>query len=369
MIDSTFKNANILIIDDKESNIAILIDLLEHLGYTNIKSTTDSRMAVSLFNSFNPDLILLDLMMPHLSGQEVMVQLKELIPENSYLPILVLTADTTAITKQLALASDAKDFLSKPFDLIEVGLRIKNLLFARYLHQQFQSQNSKLVAANKALEDFSYSISHDLKTPLRHIKGVIDLLLEMKTTPRTEEEISYMKIVANGAVEMGKLIEALLAFSRLNRIELRKITINTKVMVEQVIKSFEPETQNRNIVFNIGQIEDCEGDEQLLKQVWINLISNAIKYTGKTTGAIIEIGSSKQDKELTYFVKDNGAGFDMKHAGKLFAVFQRLHKPSDFEGIGIGLANVNNIITRHGGSCKAEGELGLGATFTFNLPR
>ena len=141
MIDSTFKNANILIVDDKVANIDILAGLLQIQGYTNIKTTTDPRLVVSLFKSFNPDLILLDLMMPYLTGFEVMVQLKELIPDGTYLPILVLTADIAVEAKQRALAGGARDFLAKPFNLIEVGLRIKNLLFARYLHQQLQNQN------------------------------------------------------------------------------------------------------------------------------------------------------------------------------------------------------------------------------------
>ena len=415
---STFKNANILIIDDKQANIDILSGLLEIQGYTSIKTTSDSRMAVSLFKSFNPDLILLDLMMPYHSGFEVMAQLKELIPDNTYLPILVLTADITHEAKQRALADGAKDFLAKPFDLIEVGLRIQNLLESRYLHQQMQNQNqaleekvkertidlekinleliaakerteesekklqklneelehrvtertSELKAANKELEAFSYTVSHDLRAPLRHIQGFIDILMDMKTTQRSQDELHYMKIIAEGASEMGNLIEALLAFSKLNHVLLRKTAINSLAMVTQVIRFFETETQNRNIVFNIGQIHDCNGDEQLIKQVWINLISNAIKYTGKRAEAAIEIGSALQDSEIMYFVKDNGAGFDMQYAEKLFSVFQRLHKTSDFAGIGIGLANVNNIITRHGGRCSAEGEVGKGATFYFCLP-
>ena len=140
-------------------------------------------------------------------------------------------------------------------------------------------------------------------------------------------------------------------------------------MVNLVIKSMEPVLQNRNVTFMIGQLYDCEGDEQLIKQVWINLISNAIKYTGKKSKAIIEIGSSLEGIDIIYYVKDNGAGFDMKYADKLFSVFKRLHKASDFEGIGIGLATVNSIISRHGGVCRAEGKVGKGSTFCFTLPK
>jgi signal transduction histidine kinase len=390
MIDSTLKNAHILIIDDKQPNIDVLVGYLQIQGYTNIETVSDSRLALSTFISFQPDLILLDLMMPYLSGYEVMAQLKEVIPAGTYLPILVLTADISIEARQRALSDGAKDFLAKPLDLIEVGLRIGNLLESRYLHQQLKNQNqhlelkvrektqelerrviertAQLEVANHDLEAFAYSVSHDLRAPLRHITGFSNMLLEMNTTQRTEEETRYLKIISNGALEMGKLVEALLTFSRLKRTELHKTTINTAAMVGQVIAFFEPETKNRNLTIRPGHLADCEGDPQLLKQVWINLISNAIKYTGRQPEAIIEIGSTIESNEITYFIKDNGAGFDMKYVKKLFGVFKRLHKHDDFEGVGIGLANVNSIITRHGGHCSATGETGKGATFFFSLP-
>ncbi len=368
MIDSTFKNANILIVDDKEANIAVLEGLLDELGYRNYKSLTDSRCVVGMTGSFKPDLILLDLMMPFLSGFEVMKEINAMLPPNSYIPILVLTADITPEAKQLALSEGAKDFLSKPFDLNEVGLRIKNLLETRYFHQMLENQNHILKDVNKELEAYSYSISHDLRAPLRHITSFIAILKESKTVV-TEEEIRIMDIISGGAVEMSKLIEAILSFSRLHRTALQKNTINTKNLVNQVVRVFKPDIQNRNITFEIGQLHDCKGDEQLLKQVWTNLISNAIKYTGKTIKAIVEIGSFSRENEIIFFIKDNGAGFDMKYAKKLFGIFKRLHKASDFEGTGIGLANVNSIITRHGGRCRAKGKVDQGATFFFSLPK
>jgi signal transduction histidine kinase len=369
MIDPTFKNAKILIVDDKVANIDVLEGLLGALGYLNFKSTTDPRLVSGLFKTFNPDLILLDLMMPHQNGFEVMEELNSLIPHHSYLPILVLTADITPEAKQRALSGGAKDFISKPFDLIEVGLRIKNLLEARFLHQQMEYQILKLEAANKELEAFSYSVSHDLRAPLRRITGFIQLLKELNTVNRNDQELMYLDVISSGSNEMDKLIEALLSFSRVNHAELRKTTINSLVMVNLVIKSMDQEIQNRDVTFNIGQLYDCKGDEELIKQVWINLVSNAIKYTGKKAKAIIEIGSDNMEHEIIYFVKDNGDGFNMKYVEKLFGVFKRLHKTGDFEGIGIGLANVKRIITRHGGRCSAEGKVGEGATFTFTLPK
>ncbi len=237
------------------------------------------------------------------------------------------------------------------------------------LEQRVKERTEQLTAAYKDIESFAYSISHDLRAPLRHISGFIGLLKEMRKEQSTPEELKYIDTIFNGAVEMGSLIDALLSFSRLNRAELHKAIINTSDIVNQVINLLEQDIKERKIIFKTSNLADCEGDEQLIRQVWINLISNAIKYTGKKEEAIIEIGSRSQKNEIVFFIKDNGAGFDMKYSGKMFGVFQRMHKASDFEGIGIGLAIVNSIITRHNGYCTAEGEVDKGATFSFTLPK
>ena len=239
----------------------------------------------------------------------------------------------------------------------------------RDLELRVKQRTSELEAANKELEAFSYSVSHDLKTPLRHIRSFIGLFLENKSKDLSEEDLRYLDIISSSASNMDKLIDAILSFSRLNGIELRNTRIRSSEIVQQVIKFFDPEIQNRKITLNVETLPEIKGDEDLIRQVWINLISNAIKYTMKKPEAIIEIGSSSTDKEITFYIKDNGAGFNVKYAEKLFGVFQRLHKPRDFEGIGIGLANVNRIITRHGGHCRAEGEVDKGATFYFSLPK
>lgn len=244
----------------------------------------------------------------------------------------------------------------------------KILELNRDLELRVMQRTSELEAPNKELETFSYSVSHDLKAPLRHISAFIQLLLENITTELTKEQLGYLDIVSSSASDMGNLIDGILNFSRLNAIELQKKTICSSDMVQQVIKFFEPDVQNRIIKFKVESLPDINGDEGLLRQVWINLISNAIKYSMKRPEAIIEIGSFSGDNEDTFFVKDNGAGFNMKYAEKLFGVFNRLHQASDFEGVGIGLANVNRIITRHGGRCRAEGEVDKGATFYFTLP-
>jgi light-regulated signal transduction histidine kinase (bacteriophytochrome) len=176
-----------------------------------------------------------------------------------------------------------------------------------------------------------------------------------------------LDIIAESALEMGNLIDALLTFSRLSRTDIQMTTIDSKTLVTNVLKTFSEELINRNIEINVSELPDAKGDESLITQVWINLISNAIKYSRNEEKAIIEIGGRIDNGKAIFFVKDNGVGFDMKYADKLFGVFQRLHKAKDFEGVGIGLANVNRIVTRHGGICWVESEVGKGAKFFFNL--
>jgi len=236
------------------------------------------------------------------------------------------------------------------------------------LEQRVVQRTEQLELANKELEAFSYSVSHDLRAPLRHISGFINLFLENKSTHLTDEELGYLNTVTNSANELGELIDALLAFSRLNRTELRKSRFDTVQIIDQELKIFEEEIKRRSIEIKIDPLLESYGDYQLIGQIWLNLLSNAFKYTGKREKAIIQIGSYVENNETIFFIRDNGAGFNMKYADKLFNVFQRLHKSRDFEGIGIGLANIYRIVTRHGGRCWAEGEENKGATFYFSLP-
>lgn len=233
----------------------------------------------------------------------------------------------------------------------------------------FQNEEKeKQEAANKELEAFSYSVSHDLRSPLRHIGGFIDLLIKNNSSQLDETGLRYLNIISASSHEMGNLIDALLTFSRLSRTELKRTKINSKEMVEHVVETFSDELVGRKVEIIISELPDTMGDEDLINQVWINLISNAIKYSRNTKQAVIEIRGKNENNKTIFSIKDNGAGFDLKYADKLFGVFQRFHKAREFEGIGIGLANVNRIIVRHGGTCWAESEVDKGATFFFSIP-
>ncbi|MEI7491270.1 MAG: CHASE3 domain-containing protein [Bacteroidota bacterium] len=229
-------------------------------------------------------------------------------------------------------------------------------------------ENEKQEGANKELEAFSYSVSHDLRAPLRHIGGYVDLLIKNNSSQLDEKGLRYLDIISESSVEMGNLIDALLTFSRLSRAELERTEINSNALVNRIIGTFSDELSGRNVEFNVSELPDTRGDENLIGMVWVNLISNALKYSRKKEKAVIDIGGKMENGTVIFFIRDNGAGFDMKYADKLFGVFQRLHKTRDFEGIGIGLANVNRIVVRHGGKCWAESQIDKGATFFFSLP-
>jgi chemotaxis family two-component system sensor kinase Cph1 len=217
------------------------------------------------------------------------------------------------------------------------------------------------------LEAFSYSVSHDLRSPLRHIGGYVELLND-KASSLGEEGSRYLAKIADATKQMGLLIDSLLAFSRMGRTAIQPTWVATDELVGEVRESLIPDINGRIIEWEIADLPPVYVDKALFRQVWTNLLDNAVKYTRRREKARISVGCMESPGEITFSIRDNGAGFDMRYAEKLFGIFQRLHFSEDFEGTGIGLANVKRIIDRHGGRIWAEGELGKGATFWFTLP-
>jgi PAS domain S-box-containing protein len=238
----------------------------------------------------------------------------------------------------------------------------------RKLNQELEKRGADLEASNKELEAFAYSVSHDLRAPLRHMVGYTELLQKNISSALDEKSLRYMKTILDSAKRMGALIDDLLAFSRIARAETRERPINLEELVKEVVVDLQKETEGRAIDWNVGALPDTFGDRPMLRLVLVNLIANAIKFTRTRPRAEIEIGSLNRDGAVVVFVRDNGVGFDMKYVHKLFGVFQRLHQTGTFEGTGIGLATVQRIIHRHGGSVWAEGLVDRGATFFFSLP-
>jgi signal transduction histidine kinase len=250
------------------------------------------------------------------------------------------------------------------------------------LEQRVLERTGQLEAANKELESFSYSVSHDLRAPLRAIDGFSRIILEDYSAPLADEAKNYLKLVRDNTRQMGQLVDDLLAFSRLGRLALSKQTVDSGRILRLCLSEMKAEQEGRQLEIDIGDLPSCQADPTLLKQVWMNLLSNALKYTRKRSTAKIAIGCRMERRpktvhdaahqsgpgtEMIFFIKDNGAGFDMKYAHKLFGVFQRLHRAADYDGTGVGLAIVQRIINRHGGRIWADAQVNQGATFSFTL--
>ena len=235
------------------------------------------------------------------------------------------------------------------------------------LEQRVIARTAELVAANKELEAFSYSVSHDLRSPLRAIDGFSRILLEDYVAALPDDAQRYFQLIRDNAQQMGRLVDDLLAFSRLGRQPLSRRSVDPSGLVHQCLDDLRAEQAGRTIDVQIGTLLACMGDAALLKQVWINLLENALKYTRRRDPAVIVIGCKVMGQAAVYFVKDNGVGFDMRYSDKLFGVFQRMHRAEDYEGTGVGLAIVERIIHRHGGRIWAEAAVDQGATFFFTL--
>lgn len=249
------------------------------------------------------------------------------------------------------------------------AVSIENVYVYQDLESRVQERTQQLEELNNDLEAFSYSVSHDLQAPLRTIRGFIDILKQDQDTNIDEESMQMLAMIDQNAGEMSEMISGLLAFFRMGKKQLEKTDVSMFAMVDNVCDKLKEQNPTQVIEFKIAPLPDVEGDTTLLRHVWTNLVNNAVKYSSKKDKSIIEIGFENSGDEIVYYVKDNGAGFDMQYAEKLFGVFQRLHLKRDFQGTGVGLATVQKIVSKHGGKIWAEAKVGEGATFFFSLPK
>lgn len=239
----------------------------------------------------------------------------------------------------------------------------------KYMEQKIKDRNEELEASNNELKAFSYSVSHDLKAPLRHIIGFIDMFKHDQQSKLSEEGQRYLQIISDAAEKMSHLIDDLLQFSRTSRLALNKKTFSLNELIKEVIEEFQNDIMEKNITIDLGALPEIYADETMMRLVIMNLLGNAIKFTSNKEKPFIKISAGEDNRQYVIYIRDNGVGFDPRFSDKIFEVFQRLHKSSEFEGTGIGLAIAAKIINRHDGSIRAESELGKGTTIYFNIPK
>ena len=247
--------------------------------------------------------------------------------------------------------------------------RVEKVRTLNKLNDELQREAIKLEDANQELEAFAYSVSHDLRVPLRAIDGFSRIVIEDYENELDEEGVRLLNIIRENTKKMGQLIDDILLFSRAGRQEMNMSELDMKSLAENVYREFNQDTENRNIKYVVGDLPRVVADRSLMTQVLTNLVGNAIKFTGKTQNPQIEVGFKEDEDNYIYYVKDNGEGFNMKYYDKLFGLFQRLHSQDEFEGTGVGLSIVQRIISRHSGRVWGEGEVGVGATIYFSLPK
>jgi two-component system, sensor histidine kinase and response regulator len=405
----------ILIAEDSATQAERLRHTLERHGYA-VAVAANGRLALQMIPQFQPALIISDVVMPEVDGYELSRRIKE----NSALrdlPVILVTTMSDPQDVIRGLECGADNFVLKPYDeryligriryvlanrefhqpqdagmgvelwfndrkhYITAGrLQILNLLLSTYdaaiqrnkelQHSQeaLRSLNTRLEDANKELESFSYSVSHDLRSPLRSINGFSQMLAKDPQSTLSPEARRYLDIIIGASRQMDQLIDDLLEFSKMGRAEMRHASVELDALVQETIRTLEMAVEGRNIAWRIAPLPRVIGDAAMLKQVFANLLGNAVKYTRPREAAVIEIGTAgEQDGRVIVSVRDNGVGFDMQYVDKLFGVFQRLHRADEFEGTGIGLASVRRIVERHGGRTWAEGKADQGATFYFTL--
>ena len=366
-------SARLLVVDDEAAQMKALCHTLEVEGY-RATGYSSPQAALDNLRAGEHELLLTDLMMPELDGIELMRAARVIDPE---LAGVVMTGHGTIDTAVAAMQVGALDYVLKPFKLNVILTVIGRALDLRRLRlenaalqRREREQAAELAAAYGDLESFSYSVSHDLRSPLRAIRGFTDLYLTEFGDAIPPEGRRRLDQVVAGAERMDQLIEDLLKFCRFSRAPLTRRPVDLNVIAQRVVADLRARDPARAIEVSIGQLSGCEGDPSLLEQVLINLLSNAFKFTRDVPDARVELdmlagAPAPEPAERVYFIRDNGAGFDMKYADNLFGVFQRMHSREQFEGTGVGLSIVQRILQRHGGRIWAESAPSRGATFYF----
>lgn len=370
--------AQLLIVDDEAAQVTALCETLQREGYaaTGFSSAT---AALAALHERAFDILIADLLMPDMNGIALLAAAREIDPD---LVGIVMTGHGTIDTAVAAMKTGALDYILKPFNLGVIlpvlgralavrSLRRENAALMRRLAErtaQLEAANRELEAVNRDLSAFAHSASHDLRAPLRALDGLARILIGDFGEELPAEARQSMQSISASAQRMGCLLDDLLRFSHLGHQPLTKSTVDMTGLFNEVIRELHAAETKRTIRARVAPLPDAAADESLIRQVVVNLVSNAFKFTRHRAEALVEITGRRAEGECVYAVADNGAGFDRRRARRLFEIFQRFHGADEFEGTGVGLSIVQRIVERHGGRIWAEAEVDRGATFTFTLP-
>jgi len=363
----------VLVVDDEVAQMKALCETLRDQGYDAVGYTDGEQALDALKSGGQFDLLLADMMMPKLDGIGL---LQAALEHDPNLVGVIMTGKGTIGTAVDAMKAGALDYILKPFKLSAIlpvlarslsvrRLRMENAELARTVAQR----TAELEAANKELEAFSYSVSHDLRSPLRAINGFCRMIEEDVGDRLGESGMRLFATVRGSSQKMERLIDDLLEFSRTGRQPINAREVDMSALVSAAWKEVRAGRPDREADFISRPLPRAWGDPSLLKQVWLNLLFNALKFTGGRDKPVIEVSAEDEGSAVTYRVRDNGAGFDMRYSHKLFGVFQRMHSESEFSGTGVGLAIVQRVVARHNGRVWAEAKVDQGATFYFSLPK
>ncbi|MBE9222482.1 response regulator [Cyanobacterium stanieri LEGE 03274] len=356
---------DILIVDDVPENLQLLFTMLTEHDY-DVRRVLSGKQALQVVDVEAPDLILLDIKMPELDGYQVCKILKSQ-EKTKHIPIIFLSALNDTFDKVHAFNVGGVDYITKPFQIEEVVIRVENQLRLLNMQREIESKNQELILLNQDLEAFSHRVSHDLKNKIHIINGFSQLIAQEFSHQFEPNVKEYFQYIHDEGKRMAEVIRDLLRLSQVQNIDIEYSTFNISEIVTEISDKLTAENKNRTVDFIISPNVYGRGDLNLIRIVLENLLENAYKYTAKTLKPRIEFGTYQQEGKDIYFIKDNGVGFNPREAEKLFTPFHRLHTDREFKGTGIGLSTVKRIIQRHHGDIWYDAQVNQGATFYFYL--